>query len=92
MNHFKLNIDCFNATCLFLWCARHFSTAVGLVCKDGVVLAVEKIVTSKLYSQGTNKRLFTVDTHAGLVSNIQIVQYISAFAYYIAMYIVNVKE
>ena len=49
---------------------RYFSmirTAVGLVCKDGVVLAVEKIVTSKLYEPGTNKRLFTIDTHAGLV-------------------------
>ncbi|KAF2365227.1 Proteasome subunit alpha/beta [Trinorchestia longiramus] len=41
-------------------------TAVGLVCKDGVVLAVEKIVTSKLYEPGTNKRLFTADTHVGL--------------------------
>lgn len=42
-------------------------TAIGLVCKDGVVLAVEKIVTSKLYEPGTNKRLFSVDTHAGIV-------------------------
>lgn len=41
-------------------------TAVGLRCKDGVVFAVEKIVTSKLYEPGANKRIFTVDTHAGI--------------------------
>ena len=42
--------------------------------KDGVVLAVEKIVTSKLYEPGTNKRIFPVDRHisaavAGLLAD-----------------------
>ncbi|KAK7084654.1 Proteasome subunit alpha type-3 [Halocaridina rubra] len=41
-------------------------TAIGLRCKDGVVLAVEKIITSKLFEPGANKRIFTVDTHAGI--------------------------
>ncbi|XP_050739143.1 proteasome subunit alpha type-3-like [Eriocheir sinensis] len=43
-------------------------TAIGLRCKDGVVFAVEKIITSKLYERGANKRIFTIDTHAGLAS------------------------
>lgn len=43
-------------------------TAVGLRCKDGVVFGVEKLVTSKLYEQGSNKRIFTVDRHVGMVS------------------------
>ena len=42
-------------------------TAVGIVCKDGVVLAVEKIVTSKLYEPGVNKRIFIIDQHIGMV-------------------------
>lgn len=41
-------------------------TAVGLRGKDGVVFAVEKLVTSKLYEAGANKRIFTVDRHVGV--------------------------
>lgn len=41
-------------------------TAVGIVCKDGVVLAVEKVVTSKLYESGVNKRVFIIDQHIGM--------------------------
>lgn len=41
-------------------------TVIALRGKDGVVLAVEKLVTSKLYEPGTNKRLFTVDRHVGV--------------------------
>lgn len=44
------------------------STAIGLRGKDGVVIAVEKLVLSKLYDPGANKRIFHVDTHIGLVS------------------------
>ncbi|KAL8619687.1 Proteasome subunit alpha type-3 [Nucella lapillus] len=40
-------------------------TAIGIRGKDGVVLGVEKLVTSKLYEQGANKRLFNVDRHVG---------------------------
>lgn len=42
-------------------------TAVGLRCKDGVVLALEKIVTSKLLKKGANKRIATVDRNVGIV-------------------------
>ncbi|CAB1331172.1 unnamed protein product [Coregonus sp. 'balchen'] len=34
------------------------STAIGIRCKDGVVFGVEKLVLSKLYEQGSNKRIF----------------------------------
>lgn len=43
-------------------------TCVGIRCKDGVVLAVEKIVTSKLLKPGANKRIATVDRNVGVVS------------------------
>ncbi|SGZ31849.1 BQ5605_C042g12019 [Microbotryum silenes-dioicae] len=43
-------------------------TAIGLRCKDGVVLAVEKLVTSKLLVPGANKRIATVDSHAGVAT------------------------
>jgi 20S proteasome subunit alpha 7 len=41
-------------------------TAIALRGKDGIVLAVEKLVTSKLYEVGANKRIFTVDRHVGV--------------------------
>ncbi|RDW57406.1 proteasome core particle subunit alpha 7 [Aspergillus mulundensis] len=44
-------------------------TSVGIRCKDGVVLAVEKIITSKLLKPGANKRISTVDRHVGIVSS-----------------------
>ena len=49
-------------------------TAVGIVCKDGVVLAVEKIVTSKLYEPGVNKRIFIIDQHIGMVKKEEILK------------------
>ena len=42
-------------------------TSVGIRCKDGVVLAVEKVVTSKLAKPGANKRIATIDRHLGVV-------------------------
>lgn len=42
-------------------------TAIGIRCKDGVVLAVEKIISSKLLKPGANKRISTVDRHVGVV-------------------------
>ena len=42
-------------------------TAIGIRCKDGVVLAVEKIISSKLLKPGANKRISTVDRHIGVV-------------------------
>lgn len=40
-------------------------TAIALRGKDGVVFAVEKLVTSKLYEPGSNKRIFTIGNHVG---------------------------
>lgn len=42
-------------------------TAIGIRCKDGVVLAVEKITTSKLLKPGANKKIASVDRHLGIV-------------------------
>jgi hypothetical protein len=42
-------------------------TAVGIRCKDGVVLALEKLITSKLLKPGANKRIATVDRNMGIV-------------------------
>jgi len=44
-------------------------TSIGIRCKDGVVLAVEKLVTSKLLKPGANKRIATIDRHIGVVSS-----------------------
>jgi 20S proteasome subunit alpha 7 len=44
-------------------------TAVGIRCKDGVVLALEKLITSKLLKPGANKRIATVDRNMGIVSS-----------------------
>ncbi|KAF2112833.1 nucleophile aminohydrolase [Lophiotrema nucula] len=44
-------------------------TAVGIRCKDGVVLALEKLITSKLLKAGANKRIATVDQNIGIVSS-----------------------
>ncbi|KAH6898622.1 nucleophile aminohydrolase [Thelonectria olida] len=42
-------------------------TSIGIRAKDGVVLAVEKVVSSKLLKPGANKRIGTVDSHIGSV-------------------------
>lgn len=41
-------------------------TAIGLKCKDGVVLGVEKLVLSKMLVKGSNRRIHSVDKHAGV--------------------------
>ncbi|CAI6053365.1 unnamed protein product [Clonostachys chloroleuca] len=41
-------------------------TSIGIRAKDGVVLAVEKVITSKLLKPGANKRIATVDSHIGV--------------------------
>lgn len=41
-------------------------TAIAIRGKDGVVFAVEKLVQSKLYERGANKRIFNVDRHVGM--------------------------
>ena len=42
------------------------STAVGIRCKDGVVMCVEKPKLSKMLVEGTNRRIMTVDKHSGI--------------------------
>lgn len=44
-------------------------TAIGIRCKNGVVLAVEKIITSKLLKPRANKRIASVDRNFGMVSH-----------------------
>lgn len=41
-------------------------TVIGLRGKDGVVLAVEKLITSKLYEAESGTRIFTIDTSIGM--------------------------
>jgi len=43
-------------------------TAIGIKCKDGVVLGVEKLVISKMLVEGSNRRIFSCDMHAGLAT------------------------
>ncbi|KAI8788066.1 proteasome subunit alpha type-3-like isoform X1 [Biomphalaria glabrata] len=40
-------------------------TAIGIRGKDGVVFGVEKLITSKLYETGDNKRILNIDRHIG---------------------------
>lgn len=42
-------------------------TAIGIRCKDGVVLAMEKLVSSKLMKKDANKRIASVDRNIGVV-------------------------
>lgn len=41
-------------------------TVIGIRGKDGVVFGVEKLVSSKLYEHGANKRIFHIDQHIGM--------------------------
>ncbi|KAH7887866.1 proteasome subunit alpha type-3 [Phlebopus sp. FC_14] len=43
-------------------------TAIGLRVKDGVVLAVEKLIHSKLLVPGANRRIQTIDRHIGMAT------------------------
>lgn len=42
-------------------------TIIGVVCKDGVVLASEKLVLSKLLIEDTNRRIYHIDKALGAV-------------------------
>jgi len=41
-------------------------TAVGVKVKDGVVLGAEKLIISKMLEPGSNRRISTIDKHAGM--------------------------
>jgi len=43
-------------------------TALAICCKDGVIMASEKLLLSKLLVEGTNRRTAAIDKHCGLVS------------------------
>jgi len=42
-------------------------TVIGIKCKDGIILAAEKIHHSKLLVDHTNRRIYNVDASIGLV-------------------------
>ena len=42
---------------------------MGIRGKDGVVFAVEKLVTSKLHERSVNRRIATIERHVGVVSS-----------------------
>jgi 20S proteasome subunit alpha 7 len=44
-------------------------TAIGLRGRDGCVLAVEKVITSKLHEPDSGRRVFTIENSIGLVNN-----------------------
>lgn len=44
------------------------STVIGIRTKDGVILAAQKLLDSKLLVSGTAKRILTADMHIGMVS------------------------
>lgn len=43
-------------------------TAIGLRGKDGCVLAVEKVIGSKLHEPESGRRIFTIENSIGMVS------------------------
>ena len=56
---------------------RQGSTAIGIVCKDGVVLLTDKRITSKLVVSETIEKTFRVDDHiaasaAGIISDARV--------------------
>jgi len=46
------------------------STVVGIRGKDSVVFGVERLVQSKLYEDDANKRIFHIDLHIGMVTQL----------------------
>jgi len=42
-------------------------TAIGAVCKDGILLAVEKAVLSKMLVHGSGRRVYAIDKHVSVV-------------------------
>jgi 20S proteasome alpha/beta subunit len=42
------------------------STTIAIKCKDGVIMAVEKTLISKMLVPGTHRRVYAIDRHIGL--------------------------
>lgn len=47
--------------------ANDIRNAIGIRAKDGIVLATEKLITSRMLKPGTNRRIESVDNHIGFV-------------------------
>ena len=45
-----------------------YSTTVGIVCRDGIILGTEKIVINKMMVSGTDKRAYAISREIGCVS------------------------
>tara|TARA_B110000503_G_C6778861_1_gene262442 strand:+ start:175 stop:354 length:180 start_codon:yes stop_codon:yes gene_type:complete len=41
---------------------------LGVKCSDGVIIAAEKLLTSKLLAKNTNNRIYSIDSHIGFVN------------------------
>ncbi|KAH8499312.1 hypothetical protein H0E87_018004 [Populus deltoides] len=41
-------------------------TVIGIKCKDGIVMGVEKLIASKMMLPGSNRRIHTVHRHSGM--------------------------
>ncbi|XVF47185.1 hypothetical protein PTKIN_Ptkin03bG0088800 [Pterospermum kingtungense] len=41
-------------------------TVIGIKCKDGIVMGVEKLITSKMMLPGSNRRIHSVHRHSGM--------------------------
>ena len=46
-----------------------YSTILGVMCKDGVIMGTEKILTNKMLVPGTDKRLYSVNINMGGLIN-----------------------
>ena len=57
-----------------------FRTAIGLRTKDGIVLAVEKLVHSKLLVPDSNRRIQTIDRSVGMVRLTKYILFVSFVA------------
>ncbi|XP_073100613.1 proteasome subunit alpha type-3 isoform X2 [Elaeis guineensis] len=41
-------------------------TVIGIKCKDGIVMGVEKLISSKMMLAGSNRRIHSVHRHSGM--------------------------
>lgn len=44
-----------------------YSTAMGIKCKDGIILATEKALASKMVVESSNRKVQPIDYHIGAV-------------------------
>ena len=69
---FKLNMQKKQLKILgesFILVYLFFSTILGVVCKDGIVIGTEKLIVNKMQIPGTDKRLYSINIKCGGVIN-----------------------